>query len=901
MLKIDAKLFQIDKVICDNIERFDHSERGLLSQNILAQLRNYVEHIFLKVFSNGRNIEISYDNIVKAISDCKTRGNLKFINRFHRLLQISASHYTLDEENSERLMLKYYEYLLQIKIFLKTNYDLEVLNNIASFPIHDNSSLKEYYSRIADKIIQTRTKKPTKIIKDRFYIKKVKPFFIGDQIFYEITFTRANDYVNKFDRIIAFTKKEITYNYSVRLSVIDENIDILGKSMPIQIIVDWEVSIRPCELNNFADLFGNHHKIGGNKEYYQLMRYLTNTGFNLVDLIDFDNVNFEKVKNEITIDANVSHFFEILRKCREISQNKMPGSNLIRYLLFKLNNKVIKSQISYTPCSLLSNLRFQYGCIPFDVMPFNTSLLYHNPRLSDLFDCLDFSNRLHEIFARLIKINTENKGQLYTPQNEISNFENIDELIKSWNGNLYKYHEHRKIDIYKEHILITGYEKETYQIILELKKLALSGVNNFSNSVKSWIDNSAYSIDCEEKKNTMIQMFENSKVAIFYGAAGTGKSTLINHISNFFYGEKKLYLANTNPAVDNLKRKVTSTNCTFKTISKFKYFGDKDFDVLFIDECSTVSNQDMLEILTSTNFELLILVGDVFQIESILFGNWFNIAKSFLPASAVFELKKPYRSTNSNLLEFWNRVRNLDENILELITKNEYSNTLNETIFEKTDNDEIILCLNYDGLYGINNLNRFLQSSNINPPVEWSSLKYKVNDPIIFFDNNRFAPLIYNNLKGRIDKIVVFENRIQFNIEIDKVINEFDARGYEFQLVDNSSTGNSIISFDVNKYSSTDEGDDDDDGTSDTIVPFQVAYAVSIHKAQGLEYKSVKIVITDEVEEKITHNIFYTSITRARENLKIFWTPETENKVLSNLVKKVYNRDVHLLKTKFDL
>ena len=28
----------------------------------------------------------------------------------------------------------------------------------------------------------------------------------------------------------------------------------------------------------------------------------------------------------------------------------------------------------------------------------------------------------------------------------------------------------------------------------------------------------------------------------------------------------------------------------------------------------------------------------------------------------------------------------------------------------------------------------------------------------------------------------------------------------------------------------------------------------------------------------VTHNIFYTSITRAKEKLKIYWTPETEYK-----------------------
>ncbi|WP_366123861.1 helicase C-terminal domain-containing protein [uncultured Campylobacter sp.] len=47
-----------------------------------------------------------------------------------------------------------------------------------------------------------------------------------------------------------------------------------------------------------------------------------------------------------------------------------------------------------------------------------------------------------------------------------------------------------------------------------------------------------------------------------------------------------------------------------------------------------------------------------------------------------------------------------------------------------------------------------------------------------------------------------------------------------------------------------------------------MAYAISIHKSQGLEYDSVKIVITREIEENISHNIFYTAITRAKKYLK---------------------------------
>ena len=48
MLKVDKAILVTDKAICKNIDRFDSSERGLLSQNILAQLRNLVEYIAQK-------------------------------------------------------------------------------------------------------------------------------------------------------------------------------------------------------------------------------------------------------------------------------------------------------------------------------------------------------------------------------------------------------------------------------------------------------------------------------------------------------------------------------------------------------------------------------------------------------------------------------------------------------------------------------------------------------------------------------------------------------------------------------------------------------------------------------------------------------------------------------------
>ena len=71
-----------------------------------------------------------------------------------------------------------------------------------------------------------------------------------------------------------------------------------------------------------------------------------------------------------------------------------------------------------------------------------------------------------------------------------------------------------------------------------------------------------------------------------------------------------------------------------------------------------------------------------------------------------------------------------------------------------------------------------------------------------------------------------------------------------------------------------------------SIVPFQLAYAVSIHKAQGLEYDSVKVIIPRSNSEKITHGIFYTAITRAKKKLKIYWSSETMKEIISSFEEK---------------
>ena len=207
--------------------------------------------------------------------------------------------------------------------------------------------------------------------------------------------------------------------------------------------------------------------------------------------------------------------------------------------------------------------------------------------------------------------------------------------------------------------------------------------------------------------------------------------------------------------------------------------------------------------------------------------------------------------------------------------------------------------MNYDGLYGINNINRFLQESSSNEPVSWGIQTFKIGDPILFHETNRFGAVIYNNMKGRIVDLHILsegeiDERIEFDIELDKIINGLDVIPEEFELLSNDSyehTNNSVIRFSVYKNKNT----DDDELDPKTIIPFQVSYAVSIHKAQGLEYNSVKVVITNEVDEMITHNIFYTAITRAKSQLKIFWSPEVENKLLKSMKPNSNNKDLALL------
>ena len=857
-------------------------------------MRNLVEGVAVYIHTRRGDTDFDYKFITPALEWVSSQGKLNFVTRFHKLLQPSVSHYTFDGDTSERLMLRYYEYLLRLRKILHDISDVEILNNLESFPLNQDPALAEYHTKIALAI--ENSGQPPSNRRDRYYIHKTRPFFINDQIYYEVTFHHTINSSNKAQRLIAFTNIDITDNYAAILGLQDATIEAFGQKMPITLIRSWEVAIRPAEIQNFARLVGENPQRGRTEsaEYKFVMRELT-TGSTLLDLIDAPDDRYNEMRRQGTAKTINPQIFPALDKARHIIRDRKPGKNILRYLLLRMRNRELKSQYNHQQNPLLSNLNLAYGCIPFDKMPFCSMPLKHTPRFSDLIHSIDPAERTHELLARRIQRNVEDRGILYTPLTELADFDNIDALITAHNNALYSKHRPaRDLVRDKGHVFIQGYEDDTYNIIAKLKSYASNGLTDYTASVTRWLDTTANDVDDVAKRDALTTLFDQSHVALIYGAAGTGKTRMVNHIANYFADKEKLFLANTNPAVENLRRRVTAPKSEFRTIaSQFTNLRNK-FELLVIDECSTVSNSDLLKILNFVDFNLLVLVGDVYQIEAIRFGNWFNIVRSYIPPASVFELTTPFRTSEQSLIDFWSKVRSLDETIPETIARNHYSTKLDATLFENHSPKDIILALNYDGLYGINNINRLLQASNPHPAVAWGPAVYKVNDPVLFSDNNRFHGLIYNNLKGTIVAVQAYKQHIEFDIHLEHPATKPYANHYEGLEWVNDST----IRFSVKNLDSSDEDDDN----NESVVPFQIAYAVGIHKAQGLEYDTVKIVITEANKDDISHNIFYTAITRARKQLRIYWSPETQHTVLNNFhPKDARKKDVRLLSARREL
>ena len=159
----------------------------------------------------------------------------------------------------------------------------------------------------------------------------------------------------------------------------------------------------------------------------------------------------------------------------------------------------------------------------------------------------------------------------------------------------------------------------------------------------------------DDKKEILNNIFRNHSIGIIHGPAGTGKTKMLEVLSTIFHGYSKIFLSNTNTAVENLRARISGIdwfNSTFKTVANYNQYDDNNYDILIIDECSMISNKDMLKAIKKQNYKLVILAGDVFQIESIKYGNWFSLSYYLFKNEFVYDLIQTNRTDDIELLEF---------------------------------------------------------------------------------------------------------------------------------------------------------------------------------------------------------------------------------------------------------
>lgn len=886
---IEKIIQDCDRQISECIERMEiyNDTRDNVSKRIITRLKDLCVAVLLL---NSLHTGADQANIRLAWERSLLNIETKYLGTFYKALEY-IGYRVPDDGQSERLLLKYYNFLWQIRKSLQRDYEISILGNLEKFPLYMNDLDQQYYKLVAN-AINTVSYGSSVVGVSRFYVQKKTPFFLGKERYYEITLQLAGIYATKYNRITVYTKENISTSYSIQIGYTNVAINLWGIDSPIKIITNWKVSIDPSCLNKLAKILNITMKLNSKYgEYNALMKFLTMTGINLLDLIDLRESEFVRVIDLIYKPVNTQAFRDVLidlkKNYSETSDKN--GRNVIRYLLLNLREETIERVLptKYNSKCLSEELYLSSSCFPFEKNPFISNLpgSKTGEENQERFVARAVGQAKTKIVLPYLALRNKTKrtGEIYFPKSIIAS----EEMIKKYNARLdsWEWQQGYRIKQEGEHVCVELFERNTIDIMKALLRISNGENKGQKEFNKNFIDESGIVFKDKLKEQALREAFVDSNLLLIYGAAGTGKTTLINYISDLMAGNKKLFLTKTHTALQNLKRGITNPGLSsdFVSIDSFiKRGSPEEYDIIFIDECSTIDNRTMQTFLKKiTPDTFLVLAGDIYQIESIDFGNWFYYAKDIVRTKgANVELLNTWRTEDQKLISLWNEVRLKESLIIEkLAVDGPFSEDIGPNILEREEDDEIILCLNYDGKFGLNNMNNYFQSANQNgEAVSWQEWNYKVGDPILFIDTKRFT-VLYNNLKGRIVKIEKENASIAFTVDVELILTQRACQKEELEFV--GIVGKSTrIRFTVFAYDNSVPDDEIEMMRMRSVIPFQLAYAVSIHKAQGLEYDSVKVIIPDSNSEKISHGIFYTAITRAKKKLKIYWSSETMKRVI---------------------
>ena len=755
--EVEYIINRCDKEISESIENLARPDEDFdsISEQILPRLDDMCKSALIM---NSMRLGVAQPDLKLAWEQSLLNINTKYLSVFYKGLKYIENRVP-EAGQSGRLMLKYYNFLWQIRKDLKNSHGIDVLKNLEELTPPIDELDKHYYTSVASSVEKADFSKSYHS-NSRYYIQKKVPFFIGTERYYEITLQLAGIYATKYNRLTVYTKEDIPTNYSIQISYANENIDLWGVESKIKIISDWMVSISPTSLNKFAKILRLPCSLNSRYgEYQALMSFLTNTGINLLDFIDLSQNEFDSMIERIYAKSKTTLFKDILVHLKQMyseSAEYTTGKNVIRYLLQNLKEETIEGVLpnAFGKC-MNGNLYLASGCYPFENSPLLSDILGgkttegHNFRHT--LNAVGYDG-LEEVRPYLtLKSAIKQTGEIYFEQAAISSSDAIDKYNAQLD--LWERRNGYSISVDNGFVSIDAYEKNTLFILrtlIELSHIGNSGQKELNNRFLR--DNTGV-IEDSLKIEAIRTAFVNSRVLLIYGAAGTGKTTLINYISNLMSGRKKLFLTKTHTAKQNLIRRIDNpgTGSEFVSIDSFnRKVNLPDYDVIFVDECSTIDNRSMATFFSKIRSDtFIVLAGDIHQIESIEFGNWFRYAKDIICVpSANVELLSTWRTDDQNLINLWDEVRNHGDLITEkLAIDGPFSEEIGPGIFDKADEDEVVLCLNYDGKFGLNNMNTYLQNANTaSKAVSWQEWTYKIGDPILFNESQRFATVYKGNI-----------------------------------------------------------------------------------------------------------------------------------------------------------
>lgn len=347
-----------------------------------------------------------------------------------------------------------------------------------------------------------------------------------------------------------------------------------------------------------------------------------------------------------------------------------------------------------------------------------------------------------------------------------------------------------------------------------------------------------------------------SKVMVLTGGPGTGKTTVTQGIIAMYrtFGLEVLLAAPTGRAA---KRMTEATGLESKTIHRLLEFkppegyqrneeAPLEGDVLIVDEASMIDIILMNSLLKAIPPHMrLILVGDIDQLPSVGAG---NVLRDIMDSGSVpvVRLTKIFRQAQSSRI-----IMNAHR-----INEGKFPDTSNgrdtDFFFLEDDNPEHaaqqivdlvkrrlpkaylvptssiqVLTPMQRGVVGAANLNLLLQEA-VNPTeilLRRSGLTYRLHDRVMQIKNN-YDKEVFNGDIGSIQSIDL-ENR---TLSV-----QFDDRPVEYDVTE--------------------------------LDELTLAYATTIHKAQGSEYPIVVMPILMTHYVMLQRNMLYTGITRAKKLL----------------------------------